>query len=70
MRILLSKAAYVPAGIYLLKMNNEITLNEVWNLFKFNSKFNKITSIDAVLVESLLVLKQIFILMEWNSLWQ
>ena len=70
MRILLSKAAYVPAGIYLLKMNNEITLNEVWNLFKFNSKFNKITSIDAVLVELLLVLKQIFILMEWNSLWQ
>ena len=29
MRVLWSKTADIPAGIYLLKMNNENTLNEV-----------------------------------------
>ena len=67
---LLSKAANIPAGIYLLKINKENTLNEVWNLLKVNSKFTRIALIDAVLVELLLILKQISILIEWNSLWQ
>ena len=29
---------FYPAGFYLFKVNNENTMNNVWNLFKVNNK--------------------------------
>ena len=29
---------FYPAGFYLFKVNNENTINNVWNLFKVNNK--------------------------------
>ena len=51
---------YSPADIYLLKVNNKIYLNKVWNMFKVNNKDTKTTS-DVVLLSLLLTLN-IFLL--------